>query len=964
MITSESIAQTRPKKEQHAIDSTSKEIPVSASPISPKRGATNSDWSFLSLDACAIETYLHDHPTYDGRGTIIAILDDGVDPGIDGLTKTSEGKTKIIDVQDFGGSGDLFWESASRDGDRLTLNGKSVLSGLDKITITPYDGLYYYAVLHESRFKNGLADINFDGSKTNDFGVLIFQDSRDHWSAIVDGNADGSLADEPLLSNYKEHQDLFKFRSSAEGADKDERFLSGAVNIFPAEHRINLYFADGGHGTHVAGIAGGYRIDGQTGFNGVAPGAEMIALKFSDNTIDGVTVSNSMKRAYEYVIKVAQESGKPVIVNMSFGIGSELEGRSIMDVWLDSLLDAHPEVTVCISAGNDGPGLSNIGLPGSARTVITSGACLPDDTGRDLYGIKMSQPIIWDFSSRGAELEKPDIVSPGTAISTVPDYVLGDRYNGTSMSSPYTTGCCALLISGMRQAFPDYTPVSNDIKLALRSGATHFAGAMPVDEGGGLINVPRSFSQLADWQKRHFHPRKYTISVPVPSSVGRGTAAFYRNGIFPINGKVTTFTVSPLTGNTIKTRERLLGFNAYKLRATAPWLEAVQSSVYHRGDGSFQIGVSYDPKQLQNPGVYSAKILGYEKGALESSPPEFELWNTVVVPYILSPENFYRAEIKDIRLRSGSLERTFFRMPPAVRAVKISLSSVDPNVVADAVIINDDGRTFSQVHLNSNDHDEESASRLITGEDISRGVWEIVIRRGLGSEDELLSKVTLKVEAVPFDIQFNGMTMPSGSAASGNYEITNSGANVLEIESSHADLSGYEKNIDTSITIGDAFEYNFKAGPKEKSVTFDFALAREDYNLFTDISFQILKADGSAIVNGGFDLRNARAKCDFSNNDTNSYTLKFRGGLADPIKPHSFRLRIRERRELELKNKYDISGAEIIPASQTLNPGQTEYCRINSREISQVLPKNYSYYGELSLKTNVGRIRIPISFAP
>jgi len=277
--------------------------------------------------------------------------------------------------------------------------------------------------------------------------------------AIIDGTGDGSVADEMPISNYKEHQEVFQFKAGKNAEEKDGRFLTGAVNIFPDEHRINLYFADGGHGTHVAGIAGGYRIDGQTGFNGVAPGAEMIALKFADNTMDGVTVTGSMKRAYEYVIKVAQETGKPVIVNMSFGIGSELEGRSAMDIWLDSLLDAHPEVTVCIAAGNDGPGLSNIGLPGTARTAITSGACLPDDTGRDLYGLKMSNPVIWDFSSRGGELAKPDIVSPGTAVSTVPDYVLGDRYNGTSMASPYTTGCCALLVSGMKQMFRTINPM-------------------------------------------------------------------------------------------------------------------------------------------------------------------------------------------------------------------------------------------------------------------------------------------------------------------------------------------------------------------------------------------------------------------------------------------------------------------------------------------------------------------------
>src|SRR5258708_21979193 len=118
----------------------------------------------------------------------------------------------------------------------------------------------------------------------------------------------------------------------------------------------------------------------------------------------------------------------------------------------------------------------------------------------------MSQPVIWDFSSRGGELAKPDIVSPGTAVSTVPDYVFGDRYNGTSMSSPYTTGCCALLISGMKQMFTDYTPNANDIKRALEFGATPFPNAILLDEGSGMINVPKAFEYLSGWQKKKNHP--------------------------------------------------------------------------------------------------------------------------------------------------------------------------------------------------------------------------------------------------------------------------------------------------------------------------------------------------------------------------------------------------------------------------------------------------------------------------
>jgi len=69
----------------------------------------------LPIKSTGVAEFLSQHPKYDGRGTIVFIFDTGVDMGIDGLKKTSTGETKVIDVQDFTGEGDVKYYEADID---------------------------------------------------------------------------------------------------------------------------------------------------------------------------------------------------------------------------------------------------------------------------------------------------------------------------------------------------------------------------------------------------------------------------------------------------------------------------------------------------------------------------------------------------------------------------------------------------------------------------------------------------------------------------------------------------------------------------------------------------------------------------------------------------------------------------------------------------------------------------------
>jgi len=52
-------------------------------------------------------SFLSKYGNFDGRGVKIAVFDSGVDPGAAGLQVTSDGKSKIIDIMNASGDGDV-----------------------------------------------------------------------------------------------------------------------------------------------------------------------------------------------------------------------------------------------------------------------------------------------------------------------------------------------------------------------------------------------------------------------------------------------------------------------------------------------------------------------------------------------------------------------------------------------------------------------------------------------------------------------------------------------------------------------------------------------------------------------------------------------------------------------------------------------------------------------------------------
>lgn len=210
-----------------------------------------------------------------------------------------------------------------------------------------------------------------------------------------------------------------------------------------------LPYDDNGHGTFVSGVLLGNGLVSNGKFCGVAPLANVIAIKALDKSGEASSfkVLDAMQWIYDnkskYNIKV---------VCMSFG-SEPLDKNDPLSIGVEALWKSG--VIVVVAGGNSGPKQETIKSPGVNRHIITVG-------GAEVFALNNFD--IPDFSSRGPArgFFKPDIVAPAVdIISNNIEIVNGRAYtrmSGTSVATPMIAGVCALLC----QKFPFIKP--NQVK--------------------------------------------------------------------------------------------------------------------------------------------------------------------------------------------------------------------------------------------------------------------------------------------------------------------------------------------------------------------------------------------------------------------------------------------------------------------------------------------------------------------
>jgi hypothetical protein len=625
--------------------------------------------------------FVNAHPTWDGRGVTIGIVDTGVSFDHPSLTTTSTGEAKITNwitgssPFDSGSGLDPTWINMA-----TIVNASPTFAFDGKSFTAPESREYRVGFFNESHPRFGGeysvpgsgpgGDLNRDGDETDKF-YLLWETGPNR--VFVDVDQNNSFADEPAMTDYKVAKQVRKFGTDRAATPvKDE--VPFVIQTDGANKFVNLGIIAGAHGSHVAGIAAGHSLFGGQ-MSGAAPGAKIVSSRAC------LFVAGCFAHALlEGMIQVAQQENVDVI-NMSIGGLPALNDGNNARCRTYSRLIEEFKVQMFISIGNDGPGVNTAGDPGLCDGVMGIGASITKETYLADYGIQKSyNDSLLYFTSRGPREDggfQPRIVAPGAAVSTFPmwqpgsglPYTLPPGYalaNGTSMAAPQSTGAAALLISAAKATTVQHQPAQ--LRQAISSTARYITEGeaapgdrlQPYDQGNGIFNVEAAWTMLSGAQGG-IKTVDITSSVPVSTALGG-------------------FLATPNVGQGIYDREEVAAVRTYTFTRTSGSGGAITYNVTWLGnDGTFS-SPSTISLGLNQPTTFAVNVdptsAGVHSAILQLDDPaspgvEYQSLATVIEPHEFSGPTFSQTVSGDIDI--AQQQHFFFRVPTATPALKVDM---------------------------------------------------------------------------------------------------------------------------------------------------------------------------------------------------------------------------------------------------------------------------------------------------
>ncbi|XP_045114338.1 tripeptidyl-peptidase 2-like isoform X1 [Portunus trituberculatus] len=509
-----------------------------------------------------------------------------------------------------------------------------------------------------------VSQLNTLEKKYSDLGpaydCVVYHDGQ-VWRACIDTSECGHLASGVHLGEYRlTHQ---------WSALTQNDHYTVSINVHNDGNLLEIVGMCSSHGTHVASIASANFPDNPEK-NGVAPGAQIVSITIGDNRITGMETGTALARAMMRVMKNPHYNVD--VINMSYGEHAHWSDSGRLGELAHEVVNKYGVIWVA-SAGNHGPALATVGVPPDFQSdsIIGVGAYVSPDMMMAEYSMIEKLPgCPYTWSSRGPTEDGArgvTVCAPGGAITSVPTFTLRSNQlmNGTSMASPHTAGCVALILSALKLKSIPYSPYS--VRRSIQNTALH----LDIDvfaQGHGLIQVERSVEHLI--QQAGGVEDKVRFAVECGSERKKGIHIRNWKADKPMDVSVA---VEPVMLNDTEAdpNEKLSFCMELVMTCDAPWVKAPGCLQMAYTIRSFQ--VSIDPRGLERGRVYFTSVKAYNASNVEKGVM-FEVPITIVVPFV-ELYHGYQYSCQAEVFRAGHIRRHFIYVPMEATWATVSLKA-------------------------------------------------------------------------------------------------------------------------------------------------------------------------------------------------------------------------------------------------------------------------------------------------
>jgi Subtilase family len=442
----------------------------------------------FTAEDLSLRTWKRDHPTFDGRGVTIAIVEGG-QPELShptlrtALTLDGREVPKIAGILN---AIDLSESDETRVELDTELRAPTTWQSIDGRT---------YIMPRPGHFRFGLFSVSGGGNVTHQFAVLRDVATGDTW---VDASGNADFGDEQPIADVNERFDVRTLRLSHPGA----RDLGFVVSRGRAPHIVHIYVARADHEAMTVSVAAGSQTaDGLA--SGVAPAARILLVRHAG-------ASYRLRGIIEGFIDA---SGRPDVDLLSASTGIDLVPDTSHDfgaVFFDRLI-ARTGKPIFLSAGNMHQWLNSaVGF----GNVFSVGGSIPPESYSAFYGGgTLGATMVHPSSAAGPSVDgalKPDFIAPvhriaarllsrpgGPVPRTAPAHQLPPGYQNsccTSASAPYAAGIAALILSGLKHEQRSYT--FERLSRALRIGARFLPDLPAFQQGNGEVDVQGAWREM------------------------------------------------------------------------------------------------------------------------------------------------------------------------------------------------------------------------------------------------------------------------------------------------------------------------------------------------------------------------------------------------------------------------------------------------------------------------------------